>query len=217
MAVTHIELGLIYLATSLVSGFCSSAPLGPINLWLVDATIRRCWHEIYFYLAGVIIVDIGFAAIALWGYFNILNGSSIKGTIALVGGVFLIFLGILGLYKLRTKKEFSKLAGKTKITHNSVKNFFTGAMLCGSNPAFLMFWIFIANLLNQRYPGPPAPLYLGIFLLGVGLGDGLWFGLLIKLVSKGLGYANPKIVTMIRYMIALGFVIFGIFTLSYRQ
>ena len=53
-----LSLLLVALA-GIAGGFCSSAPIGAINLWVTDATLSRREERLSAYLIGVIGADVG--------------------------------------------------------------------------------------------------------------------------------------------------------------
>ena len=204
----------VFLFTGTIAGFCSSAPLGPINLWIVDTAARQVTSGIKSFLLGVIFVDLLFASIAIWGYSEIFQNSMVSGLFSPIAGSFMVILGFASLWGLivrppnQTKKESKRI-----ILSTPIRNFLTGGTLCGSNPAFLMFWLYTVSLIN-KWAAPPHPALVNIFFIaGVALGDSLWFGILIKIVRKGLNLAKPSILLFIRYAVACGFLGFGAYTL----
>ena len=87
---------LIYMFAGVIGGFCSSAPIGPINLWVADATLKNKDSELPVFLAGVIFCDMTYAGLASWGYYKWLEDGPLYSVFSISGGAFLIVLGILG-------------------------------------------------------------------------------------------------------------------------
>ncbi len=212
MSVNGIGLASVFLLAGLVSGFCSSAPLGPINIWVADATISKQRHKISWFLFGVVFVDIIFAALAAWGYYSVLQDESVANWLPLVGGIFLILLGLSGIFRKDSPGRLKPEAFFLK-QYQRFKNFGLGAFLCGSNPAFLLFWIFVVNQLDLRIGIKPDVLQLLMFLLGVGLGDLIWFNVFIRFVAKGIDLLNPRYIQFLRASISFIFLIFGCYAI----
>ena len=203
-----------FLLAGLLSGFCSSAPLGPINLWLIEAIIADTVKSLKWFLLGVILVDMAFASMAVWGYYKYVAGSSYLQPLEIGAGIFLLMLGVFSFAKL--KKDTGQDLGASKkspLPLGGFKHFMLGMTICGSNPGFLMFWLFVVNFINTSLDLTFTLLGNLIFVLGVGLGDGLWFSFLARLVKKGLNLAKPKILLGIRYAIAFAFLGFGVVTI----
>ena len=208
---------LLFGLVGLVSGFCSSAPLGPINLWLVEAvSSQRRRSSIFAFLSGVIITDMVFAATALWGYFALIRQTGLERTIILAGASFLIIMGLISLVRLRRNGETTPARGPGFLAGitGPAGHFFSGALFCGSNPAFLMFWVFVVNLMEKGLEHYKLdPFNSALFLAGVALGDAVWFTLLTTLVRKGLNIAKPRLLLGLRVGIAGAFLVFGVIAL----
>lgn len=195
----------MFLLAGLVSGFCSSSPLGPINLWLVEAVIQDTLKSLRWFLLGVIIVDLVFAGLAIWGYYEYLEDSPYLKPIQIGAGLFLVGIGVFSLLKLMGKPDKEVTEGASPPSGGWLRHMVLGMTICGSNPGFLMFWLFVVNFMNRSLDLSftlPGNL---LFILGVALGDALWFGLLVKIVKKGLNLARPAILLGIRYVVAFAF------------
>ena len=212
MNLDYIYPSIIFMVAGTLAGFCSSAPLGPINLWLVDSQASKPRKKVGNFLAGVVLVDIGFAGIAVWGYSKVFNESLFAFVFSLLAGGFMIALGIYGLFTIKSTRQ-SPSTPKIEDQTAPLKSIIAGGTLCGSNPAFIMFWLYTVSLLDQWVPGPHPTVVNIFFLFGVAVGDSLWFGTLIKIVRKGLNLAKPAILLNIRYGVAYGFLAFGTFTI----
>lgn len=174
---------IILLTAGLICGFFSSSPLGSINFWLIDQTLHHKKNILPF-LLGVVSADLTYAALAAWGNHSLFSDPVVDKWVAGIGAVFLITLGI---FSLKTKP---KTAGRTpkkqpeKAEVWPFKKFLLGAFMCGSNPAFLLFWIFAMNTLENKLTIDFTGLSFGFFLAGIALGDLAWFATLIALVRK---------------------------------
>ena len=206
----------LFFLVGLVSGFFSSAPLGPINLWIVSATIKEEFSKVTPFIIGVIISDLCFAGLAIWGYFHFLIGEQTSLYLNYIGGGFLIFLGIHSLVILQKERNKPSDIQSLDEKGGRFQGILTGIIMCGSNPGFLMFWIFVVNFIEKQFSiqfGIMGPI---LFLLGVACGDGIWFWTLITLIKKGINISNPRILLNIRYGISIGFLLFGFYALGYN-
>ena len=197
----------IFLAAGFISGCLSSAPLGPINLWVLEAVLKDTLQAIRWFVAGVVVTDLCFAAIALFGFHQFLEDSPILPYVQGGAGLFLIGLGIFSLLKIRQVPTDQEV-GKHHVVE-PVKNFMMGVTFCGSNPGFLIFWLFVIQFLSQSFALKISPLLYPIFLIGVLLGDTVWFLFIVWIAKKGVHLAKPSILLAIRYMIAFSFLTFG--------
>ncbi len=205
----------LLVGTGVICGFFSSTPLGVINLWVVDAALAKREHTMKAFVAGVIVADIAYAAIAAWGFHAFLSEGPFGRWLELVGGGFLVVVGGLNLWKARA----SSATGATKavpavlgggLGTKKIRDFALGAFLCGSNPAFLMFWLFCIKKIEEYEHILLTDANVYAFLGGIGLGDALWFHLLTKVVHRGQKAVRPKALNVISSVIAVLFVAAGL-------
>ena len=190
-------------------GFGSSCGVGPINLWMADAAFMRRYKAIAWFLLGVIVIDLSYAFLAAWGYHQLLVESPYLKYISYFGGVFMIIIGI----SLFTKKN-SENNNKDQMEKQSWKYFFLGSILTGSNPGFLLFWVFVINFLSDHIGISVNTYLLATFLLGVALGDLAWFGILAKIIAKFNHKENSNLIQYFRSTLALVFVASGLWMIT---
>ncbi|MCB9228728.1 MAG: LysE family transporter [Deltaproteobacteria bacterium] len=209
---------LAFILTGIVCGFGSSAPLGPINLWLIRSVFEKIpAARVAWFLTGVILTDLTYAGLAAWGHQSLSFISEFSLAVSVVGGTFLILLGIFQLRSLRQQRpEQGKARGlmpQLFSVHASLSAFASGVVFCGANPGFLMFWITVFHEIPERLGRIPDFSDIPFFLAGVALGDLLWFGSLLKIASFGSGYAGQKILFCLRLVVACGFTLCGLWFL----
>jgi threonine/homoserine/homoserine lactone efflux protein len=211
MESSPVILGFVAMLAGIAGGFSSSAPIGPINLWLTDATLAKDDDRIKPFVAGVIAVDCLWAALAAWGYQAWLSRSGFATGLTLLGGAFLITLGVLGMIKLRAvrKGDQERVARKPR----PIVDALLGAMFCGGNPGFPMFWVFAIDLARTHLGVVMEGATLPAFLCGVATGDCLWFIVLTTVVRRGERAVAPGALTFVRAGIAALFLLIGGFTL----
>jgi len=191
-----------------VSGFASATPIGPINLWVADATLAGRRKTMIWFLAGVIIADLAYAMIAVFGYFTLFSGSTLAQVLGILGGIALMGLGIYSFREQRQLTDRPMSFPKADNFH-SLQYFVSGFMICGANPAFLMFWVFISNLLSDHLIDHLSIVTLSGFLVGIATGDVLWFRLFSYLVKRGVNFLKPKTLRPLRVVIAFAFILMG--------
>ena len=202
---------LFILLAGLCGGFASSAPLGAINLWISDATLRHREDRLSWFIVGVILMDTIHASLAAWGYHAFLQDGPVGRWLSIAGGAFLIVIGSLSFLKRNAARQREAEAqGKgPEPKRRKVNDFILGAFMCGANPAFLMFWVFAVGLIEKHVGIPVNSTGLALFLGGIAFGDGLWFLLLIRLVRKGREAFKPRVLASVRATIAMAFVVVG--------
>ena len=148
MGESVVGLNFALLGVGFLSGVSSSAPIGPINLWIINATLNRFTSSVKYFIAGVIVVDVAFASMAALSYYSLEQKFKVAPWIELIGGGFIFVVGLIAarkaiVYQPQPREE-------TRSVAHSASSFLTGAALCGSNPAFLVFWVFIVNLAKEK-------------------------------------------------------------------
>ena len=200
----------------IISGFSSSAPLGPINFWITDRVISRKDQGVRWFITGVILADLGHALAASWGYLLLLSQSAWGTGLHWIGGLLLLTIGLKSLGSSFT--EASSISEKreniTQTSTTQCRELALGFLMCAINPAFLVFWVTVFDLLQVRLGISLTKTQLGIFLTSLGFGDFLWFVLLIRLSQKGRDMATPRAISLIRRTIALSFIVIGLGTLA---
>jgi threonine/homoserine/homoserine lactone efflux protein len=193
-----------------LAGFCSSAPLGAINLWVTDRVLERRQVALTAYLIGVIGADGAHALIAAWGYHAFFDEGPVARWLSILGGLFLVILGGLGL-KHRVRHLPVVPTDGQAVTGRPLSEFLLGVFMCGANPGFLAFWVFAINQIERQTGIAVTGWQLMPFLLGIAIGDSVWFWLLLRLVRRGLDTVQPRFLSSLRLGIAAAFVLVGTF------
>ena len=210
---------LLVLAAGALGGFVSSTPPGVINLWIVHSSLERRRESVAWFIAGVIAADVAYAGIASWGYHVFVQDGPVSRSLGLIGGLFFVGLGLLNLHQAwGAKSHAADVEGVTPITATRARkpgqDFALGAFMCGSNPAFLMFWVCAVKQVEERFSITLTQAAIAAFLIGVALGDSLWFRLLTFVVHRGRGAVRPRILRYVSSGIAVVFVGFGLHVLA---
>ena len=208
----------------MASGISSSAPIGPSNLWVVNAVLNpQKKSSLWGFILGVIVLDVLYAFIAFWGYFYLLDDPRIKFQMGLATSFGLVILGLLEFKnnrkakpnsesqeKLPTQNPFFKKIKTLESTF--LRDFFIGAFLCGSNPVFISFWILVADNI-QAYGIVGLNTFKSIYVFfGIALGDLIWYQFFAKLIKKSESLFSYRLISGIRNVIALGLIAFGVVT-----
>lgn len=202
---------LLLLPISIICGILSSTPPGPINLYIADQVLNSKKVPFLPLLSGIIIADVFYAFLAFFGYYTFFKDLTFGPILVAIGGLFLIFLGVSTLMKVNEKTEDED---RNVIDHpHQGVSFMKGLMLCGTNPGFLVFWLFIASQFKQYGLGEISLLSGLIILKGIAIGDLLWFQLFIRLLKKGADAVNSGVITLMRGGIAIILIGIGLYTI----
>lgn len=188
--------------------FGSAIPFGPINLSVIDTTIRnnlKC--GVLFSLAAALI-EIVQVMVALFCSVWVAEFFTKSPAIKMGAFVLFIVLGFVFLFKAKkVKKQKVKPGGNSQIA-----NFFKGALIALANPQTLPFWIFILTYLEtvQMIPINASQPWSIIIAFGVGVCVGKFLGLLgFSLLSHKIGKKSSKITKVTNkaigyFLIAIG-------------
>ncbi len=211
-----LELSFLIFLTAFIGGFFSSIPLGPINLWIINSSLTQETRKaVKPFVIGVVLADAFFAFIAILGYYTIFKEVLSNRLIILSGGSFLLFLGVYTLFQALSKKEKKHQTGvPPKLTSvSTIKYFSLGLFLCGSNPGFLMFWVFFVGLSGSLFHTHFSSHMGPLFIAGVVLGDIFWFKGLSHYTSKYTTNLSSKLLRTFHLVASLVFITFGVISI----
>jgi len=187
----------------LICGFFSSSPPGTINLWLINQTLNQRKESIWF-LLGVVTADCIYASLAVWGYHSLIDGTPIETAMLVAGAACIIIMGAITLLS-KSKEPNVDLT----MSEKPIQQLAMGLLMCGSNPAFLLFWIFAVGILEEQFSIKIEGLSLLFFNLGIVVGDYIWFTLQISIVRTFRRKITSKYLSIINRIIGITFLVIG--------
>lgn len=188
------------LIKGLIIGFAIAAPVGPIAIHCIRTTLQFGRLPGLFSGLGAAVADLMYGIIAAFGLTFISNIlTTNQFWLRLIGGIFLIYLGI------RTFIYKSKVETRKKINRSSLtKDFLTTFFLTLTNPLTVLSFIAIFAALGLSQDGNNAfALVTGVFL-----GSAIWWLLLCELVTffrKRIGEKMLRWINRIAGLIIFGF------------
>ena len=186
--------------------FGSAIPFGPVNLSVVDTTIRNNLRSGVLFSLAAAIVEFMLAMVALfcsvWLAEYITNSPAIK-----VGAFFLfIILGLVFLFKGKVNKQ--------KDTPDSqIANFLKGALIALANPQTIVFWILVLTYLEtvQMIPMNASQPWSIIVAFAIGVTVGKFLGLSIfSLLSHRISKKSTKITSVTNKAMGYFLILIGI-------
>ena len=197
-----------FLIIGTICGIFSSTPPGPINLLIADIVLSGKKIKLKSFLTGIILADALFALLAFWGYSTFLEGTDFTFYVSLFGGFVLIILGVVGIYSTFSPKPVKEKPKFAKSTF-----FVKGMLLMIANPGFLAFWVIVANQIGSFSWHPITNLRTIPLVIGVALGDLIWFILFIRLLRFGKGKMSQLFIPKLRIFISSLLVLIGFYAL----
>lgn len=193
---THFILGVI-------ASFIGTIPFGPINLTVVDTTLKQGIRDALVISVAAALVEIiqSFFALHCGRYVTMaLDKYSVVQVI-----FFIAFIGIGILFFMRKgEKDVSEKKSKLKVS-----NFTKGLLVGLLNPQAIPFWVFVFTYYQMSHWIDFSWLHIVALLLGVSVGKFLalaaygWLSTMVAQRIKTLSAAMNKIIGSIFIVIGL--------------
>lgn len=209
----------IIFISGIIAGFFSSSPIGAINVLVAEFVMAKQTKRIPAFVLGVILFDVILAIFACLGYSQMIQTSSYHQWLQLVGGFLLVFIGFYWFFQNKThqielKKNWPASKDKTIDVFIFFRDFFYGLILCASNPAFFIFWLFVANQISGFISQDLTVIIFSIYALGIIIGDILWFFLFCKIAQKSFAILSFQGVKLIRRCFSFFMILCGLYSIG---
>lgn len=122
------------------SGIILSFITGPVFFALIKTSIERGFIAGVCLASGVIVSDMIYVAVTLYGTSFLALEKQYKMQIGGIGAVILLAIGIYYLFK-KVKISYEKVPSKKHL----YGYFFKGFLMCIFNPAILIYWVSVAS------------------------------------------------------------------------
>lgn len=210
---------LLHLLLGMVLSLIASIPVGPVNLAVVEVSLRAGKMAGYRIALGSAIIEFGYCMLAIWGINQLFDNQSFIFTLKIVSIPVLSLLGIWNLIK-KIKVEEPSLDKSTVKTKGT---FLLGASLTLLNPMLLPFWLAVSIYLkNLEFFGYDLGLLTTslegtIFSLGVGLGSFLLLFIITNFsANKELSHENKVKVNRflgVLFLVIASYQIYSVYSL----
>ena len=173
----------------LIASFLGTLPFGPINLSVVNTTIKKSFQAGLWFALAAAIIEIGQSFVAIHCSMLIIDFLQSSPWFTLAIALLFIVLGIAFLLKKNTQK--------VEEAPKKSNSFLRGLFISIINIQAIPFWIFVLTYLEtaqmiELNTNQQLNIIL-LFLLGVCIGKFLallLFGLLSKVISQRSGFLN---------------------------
>jgi threonine/homoserine/homoserine lactone efflux protein len=167
----------------LVLGFSIAAPVGPIGVLCIRRTLAEGRAHGFVSGLGAATADACYGAVAAFGLTLISNFLTAQtAPLRLIGGAFLIYLGLRTFFAPPAKAAPAESAAPTRL----LGAYLSTAALTATNPAtILSFAVIFAGLIG---PGARDPASAASLVAGVFAGSALWW----LTLSLGVGLLRAR-------------------------
>jgi threonine/homoserine/homoserine lactone efflux protein len=190
-------------------GLISSIPLGPINLTLIAAALRREMPRGVAIAFSAALVE-GVYAFAIISALNLFHLSiRLHSTVELIGALIIVTYGVSLLF---SRNDASMILDQTRPSparRDWSMGVLTGVALYVSNPALVVFWLSAAGILNAWVSSTSSAASRAIFSAGVVVGTGSWFILLLYMVQRTSARISFALVRRISIILSCFLIVFG--------
>ena len=129
-------------------GFALALMLGPVFFGLLQTSINKGFKFGFFFALGVAFSDIVFILLTYFGISSFMENLAFKKFIAIVGGIFMVGLGLYYFVKPSEKSVPLAPIQKERKKANIV---FKGFLLNFLNPSVFFFWVGMVSIVTVRY------------------------------------------------------------------
>lgn len=121
-------------------GFVLSFLTGPVFFALIKTSIEKGFYAGVSLAAGVVMSDIFYVAISLYGSSFLALENTYRMQIGIAGSIILLTIGIYYLFK-KVKVNYEQTSSKRHNTGYFIKGF----IMCIFNPAILLYWLSVTS------------------------------------------------------------------------
>lgn len=192
-------------------GFIGSMPVaGPIAVMVLRKGLRHEYDEGAAIALGASLPEAVYCGMALLGFdYLFVHYPQVEDISRLLGGIIMVMLG-LSFVMMRPKAPDTV----AELPHRRRKTapFMTGFTVSALNPTLILTWSGVAAVL-YAYMGPFSELDKLVFPAGVGLGNFLWFALMLSLMQRHHARFSQRAVLRAIRLIGSGILLFGLWML----
>lgn len=170
---------MIALIVGCIIGFCTSVPIGPINLAVMMKGLANKPGQGLMIGAGTGFMDIVYCCAAMFGMSTLISNPGIELVFQIATfGIFLIFAVKTTFFTIPEAK-----LQPTEDSPGLKRYLLIGIVLYFSNPSFIAYWITVAGIMHSYRVLQPTTTDDALFAVGTGLGTFAWYFVLLELVK----------------------------------
>ena len=171
------------IAAGIAIGLAVAAPLGPVNLFVIHAALRRGIGAAMVAGLGAVLADVIFASIAAFGARSIETFVAASAMpLTLVGGALLV---VIGIRTARHRVTLAELEAASPASAGLLaRKFVTTFTLTATNPGTLLGFLAIFGTMSLALRLSESPTRPLLAVLGVAIGGTLWWLFLSYLISR---------------------------------
>lgn len=191
---------------SFVVAFTGAAAPGPMLALVIGQTLAGGAWSVIFILAGHAAVELVFVLLLASGLRRTLRGPLVRGTLSVLGGVMLGWMGVGMLHAVSDASLAAASPGQRLAWYLLI---FAGAGVSLSNPYFTGWWGTVGSgqLAAMKISSPGR---YAAFLLGHELGDAVWFGAVAVVFAVGRAWLSDRMYQVVLLVCALAICVLAV-------
>jgi threonine/homoserine/homoserine lactone efflux protein len=201
----------------LLLGFVAAIPLaGPVAVLILRRTVQGRTVTAVFIGIGSATAEAVYAALAFWGFSTFLARFAwIDLASKVISAVILVLLGVSFARGRRPKDaEAEAAAAAVGVSRPSARrggSLAVGFALTLLNPTLLATWAIVATTLFSMEVVTFTPARAIPFGLAVGVGVGLWYFVLVELLTRFKSRFKPDVIPRVTRWLGFGFIGLGVY------
>jgi threonine/homoserine/homoserine lactone efflux protein len=195
--------------TSLLVGLSGTLMPGPLLTVTINQSAQRGFWQGPLLILGHAIVELALVLALTVGLSRLLKRKAVAGLIGLLGGAFLLWMG-LDIARSVWRGTVSLSLASAERSGAQMGPVVAGALVSASNPYWVLWWAtvgmsYVALALRQ------GPLGLGSFYAGHILADLSWYSLVSFVITAGRSFVSQPIYRGILLVCALFLIALSIY------
>lgn len=192
-------------------GFSGALMPGPLLTVTVNESIRRGFRAGPLLITGHAILEIVIVTLIATGFHRFFSNETVYGTVALIGGIFIAWMGwqlTVGAARKTIRLELDAAPAASKLGPLPL-----GALTSLANPYFIMWWLtigagYVVIALGSGLAG------LAAFTAGHLMSDYTWYSLVSGAVGGGRRYFNQTIYRSVLFCCGVFLILLAIYFLQ---
>ncbi len=189
---------------NILLGLSLAAPIGPVNVEIIKAGLRKGFMPAFLIGLGAMTADSTYLLLTYFGFTKFLTIPLMHTIISIIG---MLILGHLGLMSI--KEAFSKKTLSTR--HRPPAHFFrTGFSIAISSPMTIVWWVGVFGSLVATTSKALSLLNCSAIILGAGI----WVTSVSLLLHWGKRFVNERTMRMVTFCAGCALLSFALYCAS---
>ncbi len=196
-----------------IVGFSGAMMPGPVTTVIVTESARRGFWTGPLVTLGHVLVELAIVCGLIFGLGDLLKNATVAGTIGLLGGLFLLWMGY-GIARSALTGQVSLNLGNSKDAPRVAQNPVAAGILTSlSNPYMLLWWSTVGTLWLITFRAFGA-IGLAAFYFGHTLADWAWNCLVALVVSTGRRFIGDRAYRTVLFVCGLFLLILSVYFIT---